>query len=67
MRHEAVEVLQVALAGLPVDQRRAIELRFMQGKSPEEAAEVMGKTASAVRSLIHRAKKALKDCLGRSS
>ena len=67
MRREAVAVIQVAIAGLPTDQRTAIELRYLQGNSLEETAAVMGRTTSAVRSLIHRAKKVLQERLGRSS
>lgn len=67
MRREAVDVIRVAIARLPTDQREAVELRFLEGKSLQETAATMGKTTSAVRSLIHRAKKVMKDRLGRSS
>jgi RNA polymerase sigma-70 factor (ECF subfamily) len=67
MRREVVHVVQVAIGGLPPDQREAIELRFLEGRSLAETAVVMGRSTSAVRSLIHRAKRVLQDKLGHSS
>lgn len=65
--HEATQALQVALAGLPDDQRDAIRLRFLDGLSLEETATRMRRTTNAVRGLVHRAKQALRDAMGRSS
>jgi RNA polymerase sigma-70 factor (ECF subfamily) len=67
MRREAVEAVQVGMAGLPEDQREAIRLHFLEGRSLDETAAAMGRTYSAVRSLIHRAKQNLRAMLGRSS
>ena len=66
-RREAVQAVQVAIAGLPGDQRDAIRLRFLGGKSLQETADAMGRSPDAVRGLIHRAKQELRDALGRSS
>jgi RNA polymerase sigma-70 factor (ECF subfamily) len=46
------------------DHRTVLLLRFMGGLSPEETAEVMGKSAGAIRVLQHRALAALKNILG---
>jgi RNA polymerase sigma-70 factor (ECF subfamily) len=64
---EATQALQVALAGLPEDQRAAIRFRFLDGLSLDETALRMGRTSNAVRALVHRAKIALREAMGRSS
>jgi RNA polymerase sigma-70 factor (ECF subfamily) len=66
-RREAEQAIQVALAGLPDDQRHAIRSNVLQGKSIEEIAQEMGRTENAVRGLIHRGKKNLAEAMGRSS
>ena len=66
-RHEAMQAVQIGLASLPNDQREAIRLRFLSGKSLEEVAAAMGRTKGAVRGLIHRGKQGLHDAMGRSS
>jgi RNA polymerase sigma-70 factor (ECF subfamily) len=66
-RREAEKAIQVALAGLPADQRDAIRANLLEGKSIEEVAQQMGRTADAVRGLVHRGKKKLAEAMGRSS
>jgi RNA polymerase sigma-70 factor (ECF subfamily) len=66
-RAEALHALQVAIAGLEPDQRDAIRLRLLEGKSLEEAASELGRTPDAVRGLVHRGKQKLRDALGRAS
>ncbi len=66
-RREAIHAVQVGIAGLPDDQREAVQLRFLRGQSLDEAATAMGRTPNAVRSLIHRAKQRLRGALGNSS
>ncbi|NQV35697.1 MAG: sigma-70 family RNA polymerase sigma factor [Phycisphaeraceae bacterium] len=66
-RHEAMQAVQIGLASLPEDQREAIRLRFISGKSLEEVAAMMGCTKAAVRGLIYRGKRELHDAMGRSS
>jgi RNA polymerase sigma-70 factor, ECF subfamily len=66
-RHEALQAVQIGLASLPDDQREAIRLRFISGKSLEEVAAIMGCTKAAVRGLIYRGKQELHDAMGRSS
>ncbi len=66
-RREAEQALQVALAGLPEDQRDAIRANFLHGKDVAQIALEMGRTPDAVRGLIHRGKKSLAEAMGRSS
>jgi RNA polymerase sigma-70 factor (ECF subfamily) len=67
MRGEALQALQVALAALPDDQRMAIQLQHLEGKSVEEAAAALGRTPGAIRGLVHRGKLELVVALGRAS
>src|SRR4030095_4255458 len=66
-RSEAVAAWQVALAPLPRDQREAIQLRLLEGKSLDEAAAAMNRSPDAVRGLVQRGKQELKEALGRAS
>jgi RNA polymerase sigma-70 factor (ECF subfamily) len=52
------------LAELRDDYRTVLLLRFLGDLSPEETAEVMGKSPGAVRVLQHRALSALRKLLG---
>lgn len=52
-----------ALAALPVDQRRVVELRHYQGLSLDETARVVGKSGEAVKKLHVRAMEALREAL----
>jgi RNA polymerase sigma-70 factor (ECF subfamily) len=47
--------VRAALMQLPHDQRRVIELRFLEEWSHEAVAEALGKTVEATRALQHRA------------
>ncbi len=66
-RKEGVGALQVAIAGLPNDQRLALQLHLLQGMSLQQTAEEMDRTVASVRSLIHRAKDSLAMAMGRAS
>jgi RNA polymerase sigma-70 factor (ECF subfamily) len=66
-RNEALQALHIALAGLPDDQRAAIQLQHLEGRSVEETAQVLGKTPGAIRGLVHRGKQELVAALGRAS
>jgi RNA polymerase sigma-70 factor (ECF subfamily) len=66
-KDEAIDAMEIAIAGLPEDQRQAIQLRCLEGKSLEETAREMDKTVAAVRALIHRAKQALHASMYRTS
>ncbi len=64
---EAARAIRVGLAGLPDDQREAVSLRYLDGRSVQQVADDMDRSPDAVRGLVHRAKRALRDTLGRSS
>ena len=66
-RHEAVQAMQIGIAALPEDQREAIRLRYLEGKSIEETAAKLGRTAAAVNGLVRRAKESLRSTLLDSS
>ena len=54
MRHEQLLLLAEALARLPEDQRRAVELRHLHGGTVAEVAEQMGRSKGAVAKLLLR-------------
>jgi RNA polymerase sigma-70 factor, ECF subfamily len=66
-RREGIQALRTALASLPEEHRQAIQLRYFSGYSVEETAVLMGRTTGAVRGLIDRARKQIRDSLGRAS
>jgi RNA polymerase sigma-70 factor (ECF subfamily) len=60
------QALYEALSELREDNRQVLILRFINGLSPTEAAEAMGKSEGSVRVLQHRALKALRKVLNAS-
>ena len=66
-RGEALGALSVAIAELPADYREVIRLRFLEGRSIEETSQTMDRTPAAVRALADRAKKQLRETMGRLS
>jgi len=66
-RHEAVQAIQIGIAALADEQREAIRLRYLEGKSIEETAAAMGRTTAAVNGLVRRAKETLRGTLENSS
>lgn len=64
---EAAKALLVALATLPTEQRTVIHSRFFEGQSVRQIAHQTDRTEGAVRGLIHRAKKRIREAMGRSS
>jgi RNA polymerase sigma factor (sigma-70 family) len=66
-RREAVAAVQVGLATLNEDDRRLLELRFLQDLTIPEVAEAVGKKPRAVRDLCRQALEELRLMLGRSS
>jgi RNA polymerase sigma-70 factor (ECF subfamily) len=60
------EVLRQALAELTEDQQQVIILKFVDGLSNVEVAQILGKTEGAVKSLQHRALASLGRVLGES-
>jgi RNA polymerase sigma-70 factor (ECF subfamily) len=55
-----------ALAGLPDDQRRAVELRHLNGLATAEIARRMDRTVAAVGGLLQRGLRALREGLDES-
>lgn len=53
--HLTAQVLQRAIRHLTADQQQVILLRFLEGYSTEQVAQLMGKQPGAVRTLQHRA------------
>jgi DNA-directed RNA polymerase specialized sigma24 family protein len=66
-RDEMVLAIREGLAALPGDQRAAVEACYLQGQDLGATAEELTKTPAAVRGLLHRAKQALRETLGRTS
>jgi RNA polymerase sigma-70 factor (ECF subfamily) len=54
VRQEDLLRLAEALAELPEDQRAAVELHHLEGRTLAETAEALGRTRSAVASLVFR-------------
>lgn len=54
LHQEQLLRLATALAGLPEDQRRAVELRHLKGRSLAEAAAELGRSKGAVAKLLER-------------
>ncbi|MBU0750058.1 RNA polymerase sigma factor [Patescibacteria group bacterium] len=59
MRNEVL----VGLSKIPESAARILRLQFLEGKTQEEIAEIEGSTVSAVKTRVHRAKKAFKEVL----
>ena len=66
-RREEIDAVRVALAQLPGDQRQAIMLRYLEGKSTDATAQTMERSPQAVHGLICRAMVSLRQLLGTSS
>src|SRR3954451_20333783 len=63
-RQEQLLRMAEALAGLPDDQRTALELRHLRGLAVAEVAREMGRSPAAIGSLLYRGLKTLREFLG---
>lgn len=61
---QELETLQTALRGLTAEQQNILLLRFIEHKSHQEVADIVGKSVSAVKSIQHRALTELANRLG---
>ncbi len=59
-RHEVQQLVRAAIAALPPDQGDVLVHRFLGDLTPREIAPLLGRSESAVKSLLHRATVALK-------
>lgn len=62
-QREQIARLVAALTSLSEDQRTTLELRYLQGMSPPEIAELQGKTTAAVAGLLRRGLEKLREVL----
>jgi RNA polymerase sigma-70 factor (ECF subfamily) len=65
-REEALLRLADAIAGLPDDQRRAVELKHLQGMALVDVGREMDRSVPSVAGLLQRGLKALRQALGES-
>jgi RNA polymerase sigma-70 factor (ECF subfamily) len=47
------------------DAKRLLELRYQEGRTPEDIARALGRTAVAIRVSLHRVRAALRECVER--
>ena len=66
-RNENIRRLRAALACLPPDQRDILERYYLRDQSLEEIAEALGATKDSIRGICYRARKKLRELMGRSS
>lgn len=52
-----------AIRSLPNEQRRLLELKYIEGRSHQDIADLLGISNNAVRIRIHRSKKSLADII----
>lgn len=63
--HDTVRVMSEALADLPESYREALVLRYVDGLSFREVAEVIGTTEENARARVHRGRQALQKIMSR--
>jgi RNA polymerase sigma-70 factor (ECF subfamily) len=62
-RNEQLLHLAEALAGLPGEQREALELRYLQGRPVAEIARLMGRSEPSVAGLLRRGLKGMRGAM----
>lgn len=61
MESEDRRLTEAAIAGLPVEERLCILLRYQEDLSCSEIGEILGSTANAVSIHLHRARRRLRE------
>jgi RNA polymerase sigma-70 factor (ECF subfamily) len=64
---EAVDAVLVAMALLPDDRRTVLRMRYVEGLTPEQAAERMGRSVASIASLTYHARLQLRELMGSAS
>ena len=66
-QHDNARRLRAAVAALPEEYRQVVERYYLQDQSLEEIAQAMGGTKGSIRAMCYRARKRLRELMGRSS
>lgn len=66
-RQETARALEVAVSLLPDAQQAALRMHYLEGRTIDETARQLQRTAPAVRGLLHRGKERLAEQLGTAS
>jgi len=66
-REEGVAAVLVRIGELPPEHREVVQLYHLDGRDLDDIARQLGKTSDAVRGLLYRARKNLRDAMGQSS
>ena len=66
-RRDNARRLRVALAALPEDYRQVVQRYYLEDQSLAQIAEAMGSTKGSIRAICYRARKRLRELMGRSS
>ena len=64
---EAQSALEQSMAALPAHYRQAVRLVYLEGRSVQEAAQIMGRTERAIHNLCHKAKEQMHLTMGSTS
>ncbi len=66
-QHDNARRLRAAVAALPDEYRQVIERYYLENQSLDEIAQAVGGTKGSVRAMCYRARKRLRELMGRSS
>lgn len=66
-QHDNARRLRAAVATLPDGYRQVIERHYLEDQSLDEIAQALGGTKGSIRAMCYRARKRLRELMGRSS